>query len=193
MLAGVFLDQLRSMSGDPERTDVRQRRAKLKTIAKLAASLQAEYAAALPDIMTDHHEADWHGSVRWGPSHFRSDYEQLVRSVGVVEQMCEDILDSPAFNQHRNGGYGPTGLPAALPGRSRSWAREAFAYRLAGLFKSATGRAPTVSGSQDTAFQKFAGQCSETFQQAYLSFGKPFGPFTPPGRRDLAAACARHK
>lgn len=193
MLAGAFLDQLRSIAGDPERTDIRERRGKLKAIASLAASLQAEYTAALPDIMTDHHEAAWHGPVRWGPSHFRYDYEQLLGKADEIERICEDILNSPAFNPRRDNGVGPTGLPAKLSDRPGSWAKEAFAIRLAEVFAAATGQAPTVSNSQDTAFQKFAALCVETFRAAYRDLGQPFGTFAPPSRRDLRDARARHK
>lgn len=193
MLAGVFLDQLRSIAGDPAREGLRQRRRKLNTISSLIVSLEKQYCAALPDIRTDLQEADWHGSVQWGPSDFRYDYEQLLSGTQTIQQICQDILDSPAFNPRRNGGRGPTGLPATLPGRPGSHAREALAYRLSRLFHAATGQLPTTSGSQDTAFQKFANICSKIFQRGYLDLGKPFGPFSPPSRRDLRAVCARHK
>lgn len=193
MLVGVFLDQLRTMAGDGERDDVGDRRDKLKTISALAASLHEEYQAALTDIVTDHREAAWHGPVQWGPSHFRYDYEQLLGGVRAIERICADIMDSPAFNQKRNKGYGPTGLPAKLSDRPGSWAKEAFALRLARLFRSVTGRRPTVSGSQDTAFQKFTAACCDMFQRGYRDLGEPFGPFVPPSRRDLDDARARRK
>jgi hypothetical protein len=193
MLAGVFLDQLRTIAGDPAREDVQQRRGEVEGIAVLAASLQSRYLAALSDIMKDHDEASLHSPVGWGPSHFRHDYERLLDDVHRIEQICEDILSSPAFNQGSNKGIGPTGLPAKLSGRSQSWTKEAFAHRLAGLFRSATGRAPTVSGSQDTSFQKFVAACVDIFQASYRELGEPFGPFVPPTRRHLTRAITRHK
>lgn len=190
---GIFLDQLRTMAGDPVRSDVKERRKKLQMISKLASSLREAYEAALPDIMTDHREADWHSPVQWGPSHFRYDYEQLLSGADVIRQICEDILISPGFNTHRNGDFGPTGLPAYLPEHSGSWTKTAFARRLADMFHTATGRRPTVSNSQASAFQKFAAVCIDVFANSYAEIGKPFGAFAQPSSRQLREACARHK
>jgi hypothetical protein len=193
MLARVLVDQLRTMAGDPVRRDVKDRRKKLQVISKLASSLRDEFEAALPDIMTDHQEADWHESVQWGPSYFRYDYEQLLCGAHVIEKVCADILESPAFNVHQNKGFGPTGLPAKLPNHPGSWAKTAFANRLARLFATASGRQPTVSNSQESSFQKFAAECIDVFAKAYGELEKPFGAFAPPSRRHLREACARHK
>ncbi|SLK07499.1 hypothetical protein [Novosphingobium mathurense] len=193
LLAGLFLDQLRSIAGDPARADLQTRRRQLQKISALISALETEYGNALPDIMTDLDEAAWHGPVQWGPSQFASDYADLLSDTQVIKQICHDILASPAFNPRRNSGRGPTNLPARLPGRPGSRAREALAYRLARLFHTATGRPPTTSGSQDTAFQKFAAISCAMFVSGYRDLGKPFGPFAPPSRRDLKAVCARYK
>lgn len=193
VLAGLFLDQLRSMAGDPRRNDIRERRRKLNAISALVTSLHTAYRAALPDIMHDHVEADWHAPARWGPSHFQYDYEQLLDGTRTIQVICDDILQSAAFRQSENKGVGPKGLPAKLSDRPGSWAKEAFAIRLAGLFRAATGRAITVGNSQDTAFQKFAAECIDIFQESYRKLGNPFGVFVPPSRRDLNDARARHK
>lgn len=193
MLVGIFLDQLRAMAGDPVRSNVKERRKKLQSISDLAMSLRDEYEAALPDIMRDHHEADWHTSVQWGPSDHLYDYQHLLSGADVILRICDDILRSPGFNRQSSKEFGPTGLPAKLPEHYGSWAKTAFAFRLANLFVTATSRMPTVSNSQDSSFQKFAAECIDIFTREYGDLSKPFGEFAPPSRRQLREACARHK
>lgn len=190
MLAGAFLDQLRSIAGDQRREDFSVRRGELQRIASLVAELSDLYQEALPDIMADHQEANWHGPTRWGPSHFQNDYARLLGDTEAIRNICSDILESPAFTARKTG---PTGLPAKLPDRLGTWSKEAFAIRLASIYYAATGVQPTLSGSQPTTFQRFAENCDELFQTGYHGILKPFGEISPLTIRDLRKACARYK
>ena len=193
MLAGAFLDQLRAIAADPERDDVSARREDLNQLIGLISRLRNKYGETLANIIKDHREADWHKPVSWGPSDYRYDYEQLLDGPAKIERICNDILQSPAFNLQKTKERGLTGLPAKLSDQSGTWAKEAFAIRLARIFWTVTGNLPTVSGSQATRFQRFAKVCDELFQKSYRKLDHPFGQIEPLTTRDLRKASRRYK
>ncbi len=189
-IAFEFQDHLRTMKGDSARPNRSMRRKSIEKMLRNLERLRPELEAYQPFLMSMHYEASFYGARGPEPSWFQEDYDNLVDSLGKLEQIIQSIAEFAPIGD-KIVKLSIKGFPTDRIENPGTWAETAFAYRMARIYWELTDRKPAFGGAGAGPFQRMLHELGDAFESAYKAIGQPFGPFKRPNRKAIVAACRR--
>lgn len=188
-LANAFVNQVRTIRGDPIKPNRSVRRDALGRLAQKAKILRREVENNLPWMPAEHNEALFFGASgpAWSP--FAYDYAYLIEAIERLEAIAATILSVPPIGKGSTTSPFLPGFPSDRLYNPGTSARVAFARRMGQIYFDLTGKMPGVTKERDGPYQRMTGVASTVFLRAYKKIDEPFGVWRPPGRKDMQEAC----